>query len=252
MCYSKDRTMIKLVVGNWKMNGKLDDMPLVQTIADTANHLKEKIDVVLCVPAAFIQSFAQNNTVCIGGQNCHYLKTGAYTGEISADMLKNVGASHVIVGHSERRIDCYETDKIVSQKANAAFAALLEPIICVGETHEQYTQGISAKIVAEQIKNSVPKTDKPFAIGYEPIWAIGTGLIPHLDEIANIHQVIRDTLQTLLGKQSASKVRILYGGSVKPNNAHDIAHIKNVDGALVGGASLSADDFIGIINAFAK
>jgi triosephosphate isomerase len=243
--------MVKLVAGNWKMNGCLDDISLVQTVANAADKLIDKIDVVLCVPAVFVQNFVQKKALYIGGQNCHYLKTGAYTGEISADMLRNVGANYVIVGHSERRVDCYETDKIVHAKANAAFAARLEPIICVGETHEQYTQAISAKIVAEQIKNSVPKTDKPFAIGYEPIWAIGTGLIPHLDEIANIHQVIRDTLQTLLGKQSASKVRILYGGSVKPSNAYDIAKIPNVDGALVGGASLNADDFIQIMTAFA-
>lgn len=243
--------MVKLVVGNWKMNGCLNDISLIQTISKVSDTLKHKIDTVICVPSVFIQHFAKDTTIHIGGQNCHHLKTGAYTGEVSADMLKNVGANYVIVGHSERRIDCFETDKIVHDKAQAVFNADLTPIICVGETHEQYIQGTSKEIIIEQLKNSVPQTLTEFAIGYEPIWAIGTGLIPKLDEISDMHRMIYDTLKTLLGVDIASKVRILYGGSVKPNNASDIAKIHHVDGALVGGASLSADDFIAIMQAFA-
>jgi triosephosphate isomerase len=243
--------MRKLVVGNWKMNGDLNALSSVKNIEQVAKNYKSKIDTVLCVPSVYIHGFKNSTNISMGGQNCHYLKTGAYTGEISADMLKDVGADYVIVGHSERRVDCYETDKIVHAKANAAFVANLEPIICVGETSEHYSTRQSLKIITEQVKNSVPQTDKPFAIGYEPIWAIGTGLIPSATEIHEIHTVIRETLTSLLGKQSLSKARIIYGGSVKPNNAAEIANIPSVDGVLVGGASLNADDFTQIIKCFA-
>lgn len=242
--------MLKLVAGNWKMNGSLSDVLILQEIAKTANNHKNTVETVICVPAVFVHHFAQLNLLEIGGQNCHTHESGAYTGEISASMIKNVGANYVIVGHSERRIDCLETDNIVQTKAKSAFQANLKPIICVGETHDHYKQKISKQIVIEQIKNSVPITDKSFAIGYEPIWAIGTGLIPKFDEIAEIHTTIRNTLITLLGQDNASKVQILYGGSVKPNNAHDIAKINHVDGALVGGASLNANDFSDIMIAF--
>jgi triosephosphate isomerase (TIM) len=241
----------KLIAGNWKMNGTLSDVALIEKIADSVNLYKDTIESVICVPAVFIKSFFDKNIMDIGGQNCHHLKTGAYTGEVSADMLQQVGAKYVIVGHSERRIDCHETDAMIKAKANAAFEAGLKPIICVGETKEHYYQGICQEIIIEQLKHSVPETTKPFAIGYEPIWAIGTGLIPQLNEIFEIHSVIRETLKTLIGQDTANKVQILYGGSVKPNNASDIAKLDNVDGALVGGASLNVNDFTAIINAFA-
>jgi len=241
----------KLVVGNWKMHGDLSAINTVKMIADATQKYTAKIDTVLCVPSVYIHSFKQNTTLLFGGQNCHYLNTGAYTGEVSAAMLKDIGADYVIVGHSERRVDCFETDKIVHAKAAAVFGAGITPIICVGETHEHYVNKHSTQIITEQIKNSVPQTDKPFAIGYEPIWAIGTGLIPSLDEIDAIHHVIRDTLVSLLGKHTASQAHIIYGGSVKPNNVQSIATLKSVDGVLVGGASLSADDFIPIMTAFA-
>ncbi len=240
----------KLIAGNWKMNGTLDDISLIEHIAESLKPHHSIIDSVICVPSVFIKNFADKNIMNIGGQNCHHLKTGAYTGEISADMLQQVGATYVIVGHSERRIDCHETDAMVKAKANAVFEAGLKPIICVGETKEHYYQGICKDIIIEQLKNSVPETTKPFAIGYEPIWAIGTGLIPQLNEIFDIHSVIRETLKTLIGQDTANKVQILYGGSVKPNNASDIAGLDNVDGALVGGASLNVNDFTAIINAF--
>ncbi len=253
--------MVKLVVGNWKMNGCLNDILFMQTLADTADTLNNHIKTVICVPSVLIHHFSNHikthHTIFkiggleIGGQNCHHLTTGAYTGEVSADMLKNVGANYVIVGHSERRTDCYETDITVHDKANAAFDADLIPIICVGETHEHYIQGISKKIIIEHIKHSVPKTVKKFAIGYEPMWAIGTGLIPQFDEIAAIHLTIYETLQGLLGTETANTVDILYGGSVKPSNASDIAKIDYVHGALVGGASLNATDFTQIMTAFA-
>jgi triosephosphate isomerase (TIM) len=248
--------MVKLVVGNWKMNGCLNDISFMQTIAETADTLNNQLKTVICVPSVFIHHFSNHIKTHhaifeIGGQNCHHLKTGAYTGEVSADMLKDVGAHYVIVGHSERRTDCYESDIIVHDKANTAFDADLIPIICVGETHEQYIQGISKKIIVEQIKHSVPHTVKKFAIGYEPIWAIGTGLIPQFDEIAAIHLTIYETLKGLLGTETTNKVDILYGGSVKPSNACDIANIDYVNGALVGGASLNASDFTQIMTAFA-
>lgn len=248
--------MVKLVVGNWKMNGCLNDISFMQTLAETADRLHHQVKTVICVPSVLIHHFSNhikthNIILQIGGQNCHQLTTGAYTGEVSADMLKNVGADYVIIGHSERRTDYYETDITVHDKAIAAFNANLTPIICIGETHDHYKQGISKRIIIEQIKHSVPKTIKKFAIGYEPIWAIGTGLIPQFDEIADIHLTIYDTLKSLLGTETANTVDILYGGSVKPNNACDIAKIDYVHGALVGGASLSAADFTQIITAFA-
>jgi triosephosphate isomerase len=234
------------------MNGHLNDLTLIKEIAKTAHHHAKTIETVLCVPYVFIYDFAFKNLMPIGAQDCHHLNKGAHTGDISAIMLKNIGASHVIVGHSERRIDHHETNEQIHAKANAVFNADLKPIICVGETHEHYLAGTSKNIVIEQIRHSVPQTTKEFAIGYEPVWAIGTGLIPKLEEITEIHTIIRQTLADMLGENIANKVQILYGGSVKPNNAPEIAGLKNVDGALVGGASLNAEDFTAIINAFAE
>ncbi|MFT6072063.1 MAG: triosephosphate isomerase [Alphaproteobacteria bacterium] len=244
--------MRNLVVGNWKMNGTISDLALVKKIAETAKIVTQKTETALCVPAVFIQNFASENLIHIGAQDCHHLNKGAHTGDIAADMLKNIGATHVIVGHSERRTDHHETNAQIHAKANAAFNAGIKPIICVGEAHEQYVAGTSQNIVIEQIINSVPITDHEFAIGYEPIWAIGTGLIPKLEEITDIHTVIRNTLTDMLGIEKANKVQILYGGSVKSNNAQEIAALNNVDGALVGGASLNADDFCAIMNAFSE
>jgi len=244
--------MRNFVVGNWKMNGSLEDVSLLQDMAETVQRVSKNTETALCVPSVFIQNFAAQNLMPIGAQDCHHLNKGAHTGDVAADMLKNVGASCVIIGHSERRIDHHETSAQIHAKANTVFNAGLKPIICVGETHTQYLEGQSKNIVIEHIRNSVPPTDKPFAIGYEPVWAIGTGLIPKLEEIADIHLVIRQTLAEMLGQSVADTVQILYGGSVKPNNAADIAALKNVDGALVGGASLNADDFCAIIRAFSE
>lgn len=240
-----------LVVGNWKMNGALTDTPLVNAITQKATDIASQLDTVVCVPSVFIQSYAAKSNLAIGAQDCHHLTKGAHTGDISAEMIKQVGANHVVIGHSERRVDHHETNEMVRAKADAAFSADVMPIICVGESHEEYTSGRSKEIIINQIKNSVPVTDKVFAIGYEPIWAIGTGLIPQLDEISQMHTVIRQTLVDLLGEKPASAVKILYGGSVKPNNASDIAQCDHVDGALVGGASLNADDFTAIMQSFA-
>lgn len=242
----------KLVVGNWKMNGGLGDMSLVEKIAAVASEVKSTTQTVICVPSVFIKHFADKNLVQIGAQDCHHLQKGAHTGDISADMVKEVGGSHIIVGHSERRIDHHETNEMIHAKADSVFNVGLTPIICVGESHEEYKQGKSGEVIVEQLKNSIPKTDKPFAIGYEPIWAIGTGLIPQLNEISLMHNLIRKTLGDLLGEKTASNVKILYGGSVKANNAADIAGCSNVDGSLVGGASLNADDFGAIIRAFSQ
>jgi triosephosphate isomerase (TIM) len=245
-----------LVAGNWKMNGLLASATVLGEIRQgyTAG-LKAKIDLLVCPPATLIQSFAHaalGSGIAIGGQDCHAQASGAFTGDISAEMLADLGATHVIVGHSERRQYHGETDADVCAKAEAARRAGLVAVVCIGETREEREAGKTLAVVGRQLRGSVPEaaTDASVVIAYEPVWAIGTGLTPTPADVAEVHALIRDELEGLVGKAHQNRVRILYGGSVKPSNARELLAVANVDGALVGGASLAADDFLGIAGAY--
>ncbi len=237
--------MTPLIAGNWKMNGASSSVLEVQKLlAQFSGAIPRGIDVVICPPATLIGLFAaefSDEAIAIGGQDCHPLPSGAHTGDISAEMLADAGAAYVIVGHSERRADHGETNRLVQAKARAARRAGLIPIICVGETEAERRAGRENDIVGMQIAESVPPGEREIVIAYEPVWAIGTGLTPTGDQIADMHLLIRRAV--------GEGVRILYGGSVKPQNAREIFAVANVDGALVGGASLKADEFAAIIRA---
>jgi triosephosphate isomerase (TIM) len=209
--------------------------------------------VAICPPAILIHQMSQllqGGTVLVGGQDAHWDDAGAFTGDISAEMLADAGAKLVILGHSERRTGYRETDDVVASKVLAAVRAGLEPIVCVGETLEQRKAGRALEVVTGQVRGSLPAelAGKTFSLAYEPVWAIGTGLTPSTAEIEEVHVAIRATLVDILGEQGKA-VTILYGGSVKPSNAAEILHAAEVGGALVGGASLRAEDFLGIIRA---
>ena len=237
--------MKPLIAGNWKMNGLGAAVAQVEAlIAKFDGAAPEDRDVLICPPATLVAALAaqySDEAIQIGGQNCHAEPSGAHTGEISAEMLADAGAAYVIVGHSERRADNGETDADVQAKAAAALRAGLTPIICVGETREEREAGRALEVVGTQLAGSVPETTETFVIAYEPVWAIGTGLTPTSGDIAEMHALIRERV--------GAQTRILYGGSVKPGNAAEILAIANVNGALVGGASLKADDFYPIVMA---
>ena len=248
--------MKQLVAGNWKMNGAGNDLSEIEALKKLLASEAAGCDVLICPPATLVAraaSVAAGTPLAIGGQDCHAKVSGAHTGDISAAMLKDAGAIAVIVGHSERRQDHGETDAAVSAKASAALATGLITIVCVGETEAERMAGKALDIVAGQIAGSVPKDAKAttVAVAYEPVWAIGTGKTPTSAEIAEMHGHIRARLKALLPGEGAV-VRILYGGSVKPSNAAEILGLPEVGGALVGGASLKAADFIGIIRASGK
>lgn len=238
-----------LIAGNWKMNGtrtSLAELDAVIAGAGTAPHA----DLLICPPATLIAAAAARaagTRVGIGGQDCHAAASGAHTGDLSAEMLKDAGATAVIVGHSERRTDHGETDAIVKAKAEAAWRAGLTAIVCVGETQAERDGGKAKDIVGRQLAGSVPDggTAASLAIAYEPVWAIGTGRTPTSPEIEEIHGVIRNYLNKNM-RQLGPQVKILYGGSVKPANAAEILTLTDVNGALVGGASLKASDFLAI------
>jgi triosephosphate isomerase len=243
-----------LVAGNWKMNGLRRSIGELDKIVAGARSL-HNVDIMVCPPATLIESFAaaaRGSAVAIGGQDCHAQAAGAYTGDISAEMLRDAGARAVIVGHSERRQYHGETDEAVRAKVLAALRAELLAILCVGETREQRDAGEADTIVAGQLLQSLPDDvkDKDFVIAYEPIWAIGSGITPTQDEIRHMHGLIRERLGERFGNQKAQQVRILYGGSVKPSNAKELLAVDDVDGALVGGASLKADDFLAIASVY--
>ncbi len=247
-----------LVAGNWKMNGvraALAEAQAVQTrMSDPA--FKAAVDVMLCPPATLVLPLAQASSgskLRIGGQDCHTAVSGAHTGDISAEMLKDAGAVAVIVGHSERRADHAELDSTVQAKAAAAHRAGLTAIVCVGETAGQRHSGLTLDVVGRQLKGSLPKgaTAANTIIAYEPVWAIGTGLTPTAADVAGVHKFMREALAGLCSAQEAANMRLLYGGSVKASNAKELMGIAHVNGALVGGASLKADDFLGIIAAYA-
>jgi triosephosphate isomerase (TIM) len=244
-----------LVAGNWKMNGLLASVGELEKIIAGARSLAQssaKVDVMVCPPATLIASFAnaaRGTSVAIGGQDCHPLPSGAHTGDISAEMLRDAGAQAVLVGHSERRRDYGESDALVRAKALAARRAGLAAIVCVGETREERDAGQTRHVVSRQLDGSLPETDSGAAVNivvaYEPVWAIGSGQTPTPGDIGDIHDFIRARLDVRFG-EAGHTVRILYGGSVKPANAGQLLTVDNVDGALVGGASLDAAEFLAI------
>ena len=240
--------MKKLIAGNWKMHGDID---IARTlIADIVNSLYEreellkKCEFLVCPPTLHIASVRHAlqgyPKIAVGGQDCSLAENGAHTGDVSASMLKDAGCSYVIVGHSERRADHGESDADVKAKAQQAIANDLKPIICVGESLEQREAGDALRVVEEQLAGSLPDKGQwgEIVIAYEPVWAIGTGKVASIDDIEEMHNHIREIV--------GSKVRILYGGSMKPDNAKDILAVTNVNGGLIGGASLQASSFIGI------
>ena len=245
--------MKKLVAGNWKMNGLSSDLAEVKAIAEASRNYPT-VDVALCVPAILIERASRAAPdFAIGGQDVHEAEGGAYTGSISARMLLDAGASLTIVGHSERRDAQRESDAEVRAKATAALKCGLNVVLCVGESLEVREQGAAVGTVVAQLDASLPEVvtgQAELAIAYEPIWAIGTGKIPTVDEIQEMHAAIRHALVRRY-EVHGEGIRILYGGSVKPSNAGEIFAIADVDGALVGGASLKAADFIPIVAAAA-
>lgn len=230
---------MQLIAGNWKMNGLASSIAELDLLLGAA--VPKGAKLLVCPPATLIAAFAARvagSAIAIGGQDCHWLPAGAHTGDIAAEMLADAGASHVIVGHSERRADHGETDAMVRDKAAAAARAGLVPIICVGETLAQREAGETLNVISRQLAGSIPAGLSSLVIAYEPVWAIGSGLTPTVAQVAEVHAEIRRIVGV--------GVAILYGGSVKPANAAELLAVADVDGALVGGASLKATDFLGI------
>jgi triosephosphate isomerase len=245
-----------LMAGNWKMNKlSTDGAALAQDVSAGAAATGHA-DLVICPPATLLFSLARivaGTPVALGGQDCHAEPDGAHTGDVSAGMLRDVGCSYVIVGHSERRADHGETDATVRAKAASAAAAGLTAIVCIGETEGERDAGETLAAVARQLAGSVPDgaSAATTVIAYEPVWAIGTGRTPTADEVAEVHAAIRAGLAERFGAAEAGKMRLLYGGSMKPGNAAGLLAIADVDGGLIGGASLSAEDFLAIAMAAA-
>lgn len=242
-----------LIAGNWKMNGLAASLTEARAIADDLAQTASPAEVALCPPATLIAQMAwtlRGSAVLVGGQDCRAEASGAFTGDISAEQLKDAGASLVILGHSERRAGHGETDELVAAKVEAALRAGLKPIICVGETLEEREAGWAIAVVTGQVEDSLPETlgGKAFAVAYEPVWAIGSGLTPTIEQIVEVHAAIRGVLRRRFGS-TGEAAPILYGGSVKSSNAAEILHADEVGGALVGGASLKSADFIPIIRA---
>lgn len=245
-----------LVAGNWKMNGLKAALAEVASLrAGIESGPAVGADVMICPATTLLAALAaevSGSAILSGGQDCHTAESGAHTGDISAEMLADAGASAVIVGHSERRTDHGEGDDLVRAKAEAAYRAGLTAIVCVGETAAQRENGETINVVTGQLTGSVPDaaTAEDTVIAYEPVWAIGTGLTPTPADVAEVHGAIRAALQARFGDEQGSGFRLLYGGSVKPGNAVELMAVENVNGALVGGASLKADDFLGILAAY--
>jgi triosephosphate isomerase (TIM) len=242
--------MRQLIAGNWKMHGLVEQLPMIEAICGASS--QSLADILICPPFTLIARAAQiaAGRIAIGGQDCAITEAGPCTGDVSAEMLKDAGATAVILGHSERRHHHGETDQVVFAKAQAAAELCLHTIICIGETQSQRSAGTALKVCGEQIAASVPSQSDPsrLVVGYEPLWAIGTGHMPSADEIVEVHRHIRACLVAHIGAE-ASNVRILYGGSVNPSNAAAILRLPEVCGALVGGASLTAAEFTWVIEA---
>ncbi len=238
-----------LIAGNWKMNClKAEGVALAEGIAAKLRAQAPAADLLVCPPATVVDSVARavaGSRLAVGGQDCHADKSGAHTGDIAAPMLKDLGASYVIVGHSERRADHGESDAVVRAKATAAHAAGLIAIICIGETEVERDGGRTLEVVGGQFEGSLPNGATPdnTVIAYEPVWAIGTGRTPTTPEVAEVHGAIRALAAKRLGTAGSARLRILYGGSMKPSNAKELLALEDVDGGLIGGASLKVDDF---------
>ena len=242
--------MSQLIAANWKMNGLFDDSR--KLVGGISQHLqknkKRSPKILICPPFPLIPSVIEsyeNKNLHIGAQDCHWELNGAHTGDISPQLIANLGCSHVILGHSERRANHFESNEIVNKKAKSAISCNLHPIICIGETQDERNSGQMEVIIKEQLTRSIIDLplEKQLIIAYEPIWAIGTGIIPSLEQITDAHAFIIEIISSIGFKDSL----ILYGGSVKPSNAKDILSLKGVGGALVGGASLNLSDFLQII-----
>ncbi len=243
-----------LVAGNWKMNGLAASIGELDRIIAGAPAIAPRADLMVCPPATLIAAFAgraSGSPVAIGGQDCHAEAAGAFTGDISAEMLKDAGARAVIVGHSERRTYHKETDAQVRAKAVAAWRAGLMAIVCIGESKDERVAGKTLGVCGRQLDGSLPEgaTAATLVVAYEPVWAIGTGLTPTPADVAEVHAFVRKRLGERFGREGEG-IRILYGGSVKPSNTKELMGVANVDGALVGGASLKAEDFLGIAAAY--
>ena len=244
-----------IVAGNWKMNGfrnSLDELAAMAKGYDVG--MRERIDMLVCVPATLIHTAAHTclgSRVAVGGQDCHFNQVGAHTGDISAEMIADCGGSAVIVGHSERRTDHGESDQLVKSKAEAGLRGDLTVIVCIGETQAQRENGETLEVLKTQLEGSMPDgaVAANVVVAYEPVWAIGTGLVPSNDDVAEAHAFMRGYLADRFADEGKA-MRLLYGGSVKPGNAAELMAIENVDGALVGGASLKAADFLGICQAY--
>jgi triosephosphate isomerase len=236
-----------LIAGNWKMNGLLaSGRGLARDLAAQLGDQPPGCDFLVCPPFHLLVPVAEEiagSPVLLGGQDCHTTEKGAHTGDVSATMLADAGCSHVILGHSERRADHGEGDSLVRSKAEAALGAGLVPIICIGETEHQRQAGQALAVVGAQIAGSLPQAEGEIVAAYEPVWAIGSGRTPTPDEVGEVHGHIRSLLCNQLGGNRGAAVRILYGGSVKAANAGELLTIEDVDGALVGGASLDASEF---------
>lgn len=245
-----------LVAGNWKMNGlKASAAEFAAMMEGYDEDLATRVDLMICPPATLVLAFAQmaqSSKLAVGGQDCHAEASGAHTGDLSAEILADAGATAVIVGHSERRQDHGETDETVRAKAEAAWRAGVTAIVCVGETEAEREAGDTLSRIASQLAGSIPDgaTAARLVVAYEPVWAIGTGKTPTADDVAEVHAAMRAQLKDRFGEEEGGGIRLLYGGSVKPANAEELMGVDNVDGGLVGGASLKASDFLGIAAAY--
>jgi triosephosphate isomerase len=244
------KTIRPLIAGNWKMNGLRPAIGEFDAMLAGTADAGARADLLVCPPATLIAAFAERargSRLAVGAQDCHPKASGAHTGDLSAEMLADAGASAIIVGHSERRADHGETDALVRQKAEAAWRAGLTAIVCIGETQAQRDAGQTLDICRGQLSGSLPDAARAgnLVVAYEPVWAIGTGLTPTVGDVEQIHRFIREFLVARLGGEG-TRIRILYGGSVKPSNAAELMAVANVNGALVGGASLKASDFLAI------
>ncbi|MCB5204114.1 triose-phosphate isomerase [Neorhizobium sp. T786] len=244
-----------LVAGNWKMNGTRESLDQIKAIGDgVKGKLSDKVETLLCPPATLLYvatALCTDSPLMIGAQDCHQNASGAHTGDISAAMIADCFGTYVIVGHSERRTDHDETDSLIRAKAEAAYEAELTAIICIGETAEERKSGQTLDVLKRQLAGSVPDgaTAENTVIAYEPVWAIGSGLTPTVNDVEEAHAFMREELVARFGAEG-KKMRILYGGSVKPSNARELMAVANVDGALIGGASLKAADFLAIYGAY--
>ncbi|MBP3687615.1 MAG: triose-phosphate isomerase [Alphaproteobacteria bacterium] len=242
-----------LIAGNWKMNGLQEDgIALAKGVAIEAKKAARKdCEFLVCPPFTLLTSVKKalkGSKVMLGAQDCHYAASGAHTGDVSPVMLKDLGCQYVIVGHSERRTNHFESNELVAKKASAAIEAGLKVIICIGETEAERDAGKTIDVCTAQIMGSVPEnaTAANTVIAYEPVWAIGTGRTPTANEVEDVHAAIRKVISKKLGRANANKMRILYGGSMKPSNAKELLALPDVDGGLIGGASLKVADFMAI------